>query len=230
MALSAMVLGIAGATAGSWIGGLDPGPLPGNTEALRIARDIVPGVTPAGEIDRRDFVYGSRLGDEESGPGYVEIPYKLDDGSDLSAVEDDCGLDGLARANAIKQGWEDFDEIAGFSCTSWRAQRGDLVLAYTHDGLGPVMTFYRSTTGSTIGALIGAVMGALAGAAGSRAWSRRAWVQIAVLTSPALILVPVTALFVVASLSPEGEGPAPQFWTVWPTLFRLFFFYEIGAF
>jgi hypothetical protein len=227
MMLSAAVLGIIGATAGSWIGGLNPGPLPDNTEALRIAQEITPGVTPVGELERRDYVYGSRLGDEDSGPGHVEIPYQLDDGTAVEVDEDDCRLDQLARANAVKRGWEDFDEIAGFSCTSWHAQRGDLVLAWTHDGLGPVVTFYRSTTGASIGALLGAVMGALAGLAGCRVRGRRPWVLIAALTPPALVLVPVTALFLVAGLSGAAEGPAMQFWTLWPILFRLFFFYRL---
>jgi hypothetical protein len=223
--LGAVVFGIVGATAGSWLGGLDPGPLPDNTEALRIAREITPGVTPAGELDRRDYVYGSRLGDEDSGSGYVEIPYELDEGSAIDEGDVDCGLDQLARANAARSGWESFEEITGSACSSWRAHLGDLVVAYTHDGLGSVITFYRSTTGATVGALLGAVVGALAGVAACRAWNRSPWALIAGLSLSALVLVPVTALFTAASLDSQGEGPAMQFWTIWPILFRSVFFH-----
>ncbi|GLW32532.1 hypothetical protein [Actinoplanes regularis] len=218
------MLGIIGAIVGSWVGGFNPGPLPDNTEALRMAREILPGVNPPGELDRRDYVYGSRLGDEEWGPGYVEIPYEPDDGG-TGTGEPDCSLDRLARTNAVRQGWEGLRDVTELRCSGWVAQRGDVVIAYTHDTQGPVVTFYRSTTGATVGALIGALAGVLAGVAVCRPLSRRPLVLIAVLALPGLVLLPVTALALVVAFVGH-EGPVPELWTYWPILARLFFFYS----
>ncbi|GLY04072.1 hypothetical protein [Actinoplanes sp. NBRC 101535] len=223
--LGAVAFGIIGATAGSWIGSLNPGPLPDNVEALRMAADIVPGVVPAGELDRRDYVYGSRLGDEESGQGYVEILYASEDDEATLDEARDCSLDGLARDSAERHGWAGFAEITGYICASWRAQKDDLVVVYVNHGLGPELTFYRATIGPTAGALIGALFGALAGAAAGHAWRRHPVPLIVVLTPPALVLVPFTVLILAALLSGDPEEPFPPFWTLGPTLARAFFFY-----
>ncbi|WP_157441397.1 hypothetical protein [Actinoplanes awajinensis] len=211
--LGALLLGVVGATAGSWVAGREFGALPDDVEAVRLAQEILPGAAVAEEIDRHDFLYGAHLGDEEYGPGYVQISYQ-------KGV--DCDLDRLAWQNAAKHGWEEAGAITGRQCSSWNFRRGDLVMAYAHQGSGTEVTFYRSTTRSTIGALIGALGGILAGVAVFRPLSRRPVVLLAALIPPALILVPVTGLVVVAAVS-GVEGPTPQLWSVWPALARLVF-------
>jgi hypothetical protein len=216
--LGALVAGIVGANVGSWVAGRGSGPLPGDDEALRLAREILPRVTAVAEIDRRDYLYGSPLGDEEYGPGYVEISY----GGHSGAADPDCGHDRPARDRAAELGWEDPREITGYPCTSWNVSRGDLVMAYTHQGSSPVITFYRSTTWSTAGALIGALAGILAAAALFRPPTRRPLVAVAVLAPPLLLLLPVTVIMIVAVTGGGIEGPAPQLWSAWPALARLF--------
>ncbi|WP_221329096.1 hypothetical protein [Actinoplanes sp. L3-i22] len=188
-----------------------------------MSREVRPGVTPEGEVEHRDYVYGSRLGDEESGAGFVEIPYTPHDGSAIIG-DSDCGPDETARANAEAHGWEDFTTITGLPCSNWRAQRDDVVLAYTHDSLGAVITFYRPTGWSTLGAVLGAVLAAAVGAVALRPLSRRPRILTTVLAIPGLILLPATVLALAYTLSGSREEPIPPFWTTWVALARLFFY------
>ncbi|MDR6318912.1 hypothetical protein [Actinoplanes couchii] len=223
MVLSALLLGITGATAGSWLGDSNPSPLPANAEALRLAQEILPGVSPTGGIDRRDYIYGSPLGDEESGPGFVAIAYEADEGHAGPSL-DECRLDEQARIGAATAGWEGFHEISGYpSCSNWRAERGKVVLAYTHDTIGSVITFYRPTTGASVGMLVGLTIGLLAGVAGyTLVGRRRPTLTLVLLAIPNLALVPVAALFVAGLIVGLHDGPTPAFWTLWVSLARLF--------
>ncbi|WIM93338.1 hypothetical protein ACTOB_005315 [Actinoplanes oblitus] len=218
MVMCALLAAILGAVGGSWIAGRDYGPLPDDAAAVRLAQEIIPGVAPAGEIDRRDYRYGSPLGDDESGSGYVEIPY-AETGFE-SEVK--CDHDQAARAGAEAHGWTDFSRVDGYLCDNWNARRGDLVIAYTHD-LGPTLTIYRSTTAAGYGALLGAGLGAIVGAAtGAVLGRRRAGLVIGVVGLPLVVLLPITLLLLAALASGGGDGPYPEFWTFWPSLFRLF--------
>ncbi|MEU4557128.1 hypothetical protein AB0F72_01975 [Actinoplanes sp. NPDC023936] len=221
--LGALLLGIIGATAGSWVGSLDPRPLPTDAEALRLTQEILPGVIPAGERDRRDYLYGSPLGDEQAGTGFVSISYEREEGKP-GPSPDECRLDDQARTGATRSGWVDFRTVTGYSCDNWSAKRGDLAIAYTHDTIGSVVTFYRPTAGATLGMLIGAVAGALVGAAATYFLGRRRpRATLVILAVPALLLIPVTGLYIAGLISNMYEGPLPAFWTTWYDLARLFF-------
>ncbi|MEU4163354.1 hypothetical protein [Actinoplanes sp. NPDC026670] len=218
MAFGILLAGIVGAHIGSWVAGRDSGALPGNDQALQLVREILPESTAttsaSAEIDRRDYLYGSPLGDEEYGPGYVEVSLGGD-------ADTGCLDDRIARERAAAHGWTEPRDIAGFVCPGWNAQRGDLVMAYVQQGSGLTVTFYRSTTGSTVGALAGAVAGGLAGFALFRPLSRRPLAVVAALIPPALALIPVMIVFAVAIGHGGLEGPTPQLWSVWPALARL---------
>ncbi|MFU8871028.1 hypothetical protein [Micromonospora sp. SL4-19] len=220
--LGALLLAIVGATVGSWIGGRNPAPLPSNAEALVLAQEIVPGVTPAGEMDRRDYEYGSPLGDESYGPGYVELHYEPYRDDPIDPVWD-CGPD--RRASAAAHGWRQFRGLTGHPCASWSAERANLVADYTHDGTGPVVTFYRATpAGVAAGTLSGALLGALVGAVAFHALSGRHRPMLLHVGAPAAVVLFPGAVLVVSSLVLGGyEGPTPPFWTVWPSLARLIF-------
>ncbi|WP_433824514.1 hypothetical protein ACQP2E_20440 [Actinoplanes sp. CA-015351] len=221
--LGALLAGIIGATAGSYAGALSPDPLPGDTASLLLAQEILPGVTPAGERDRRDFLYGSRLGDEEYGPGYVSIAYEPD--TDRPDSDTACRLDHTARTQAAAAGWNDFGSLSWYPCENWSAERDHLLVTYTHDDFGPVLTFYRASSLATAaGTLIGAILGACAGATAFHALRRRRLLLV-ILSLPGVLLIPVAALYLIPLIPAESDGPAPPLWAVWVTLHRLFFFY-----
>ncbi|MFU8853361.1 hypothetical protein ACNAW0_20580 [Micromonospora sp. SL1-18] len=221
--LGALLLAILGATVGSWIGGRNPAPLPSNAEALVLAQEIIPGVTPDGETDRRDYEYGSRLGDESYGPGFVEVNYEPL--REYAPEVIDCGPGRATRANAATHGWQHFRGLPGYPCASWSAERGNLVAEYTHDAGGPVVTFYRATpAGVAAGTLIGALLGALAGAFAFHVLrSRHRPMLLRVAVPAAVVLLPGAAIILSVLVLGGYEGPTPVFWTVWPTLARLFF-------
>ncbi|WP_433046946.1 hypothetical protein [Dactylosporangium sp. CS-033363] len=201
MLLTAIILSTAGATAGSWLGGRTTAHLPTDEGARRLAAEIVPGAAPEGQVNRRDYAYGFALGDDDYGPGFVDVQY----------TDKDCAFPGRALDHATRAGWGDVHRRHGFQCDEWSARRGDLVVTLTDGGGGPALTFYRATPAALGWAtLLGAVLGALLGAAlGTRLRPGL------VLVLGALAVLPGAALGSVGAVLNAMFPPALPFWTVW---------------
>ncbi|MEV8511502.1 hypothetical protein [Dactylosporangium sp. NPDC051484] len=214
-----LILATAGATVGSWYGGHNTRPLPSDTQAFGLASELLPGVTPAEGTDRRDYQYGFALGDDDFGPGYVEIRYTTP-GQNPDQVSADCGLSRRALANARPHGWRNIHEMPGYQCDDWSAERGEVVAAFTHDSGGPMLTFYRAApAGLGIATLTGALLGAVAGAVLSALLTRRRRPLLLLAVTLGVIgVLPGMAFGSIGMALNLSHSPALPFWTVWPAL------------
>ncbi|MER7003828.1 hypothetical protein ABT297_12395 [Dactylosporangium sp. NPDC000555] len=217
-----LILATAGATAGSWYGGYNTRSLPSDTQALGLASELLPGVAPAEGTVRRDYQYGFALGDDDFGPGYVEIRY-TPTGQNPDRASVDCGLSRRALANARPNGWRNIHEMPGYPCADWSAERGEVVAAFTQDSAGPVLTFYRAAPGglgfaTLAGALLGAVTGAVVTALLTR---RHRPLLLLAVTLGVVGVLPGMALGSIGMALNLSHSPALPFWTVWPALISL---------
>jgi hypothetical protein len=220
--LGTLILATAGATVGSWYGGYNTRPLPSDAQALGLASELLPGVAPAGGTDRRDYQYGFALGDDDFGPGYVEIRY-APIRQNLDEVSVHCELSQRALANAAPHGWRNIHRMPGYLCEDWCAERSGVVAAFTHDSAGPVLTFYRAApAGLGFATLAGAVLGAVAGAVLSLLLTRRRRPRLLLaVTLTALGVLPGMALGSIGMALNLSRSPALPLWTVWPPLIFL---------
>lgn len=220
--LGTLILATAGATVGSWHGGHNNSALPSDRQALGLASELLPGVVPAGGTDRRDYQYGYALGDDDFGPGYVEI--RFDRASqNLDQASTDCELSRRALANARPQGWRNIRTMPGYPCDEWSAERREVVATFTQDTGGPVLRLYRAApAGLGSATLAGAVLGAAAGAGFSALLTRRHRpLALLVGTLIAVGMLPGMAFGSIGMALNLSHSPALPFWTVWPSLLFL---------
>jgi hypothetical protein len=218
--LGTLILATIGATVGSWYGGHDNKALPSDRQALGLASELLPGVVPAGGIDRRDYQYGFAIADDDFGPGYVEIRYV---GQDLDQASADCELSRRALSNARQQGWRNIHTAAGYPCDDWSAERTEVVAGFSQDSAGPVLTFYRATPARLgFATLVGAILGAAVGAGLSALLTRRRRpLVLLVVMLTAIGMLPGMAYGSIGMALNLSHSPALPFWTVWPSLLFL---------
>lgn len=217
-----LIMATAGATAGSWYGGRASSPLPTDTQAVELAAELLPGVDPTGETRRRDYDYGFALGDDDFGPGFVEVSYAPadQDQSQGTVVDTDCALARRALANALLQGWRNVHRTAAGPCEDWTAERGNVAVEYSTDGFASSLTFYRAApAGLGLATLAGTLLGAAAGALAAVLLTRRPRPLLTLVVTLAVIgLLPGTIFGTIGMALNLRQSPALPFWTVWPSL------------
>ncbi|MFC5001966.1 hypothetical protein ACFPIJ_29550 [Dactylosporangium cerinum] len=216
----ALIMATVGATAGSWYGGRDSKPLPTDSRAVELAAELLPGADPTGGVQRRDYGYGYALGDDDFGPGFVEIDYAPPEQGQSAAVDVDCGLSRRSQANALLHGWRNLHRTVAGPCEEWTAERGDLAIVFSTDGLGSSFTFHRAApAGLGLATLAGALLGAAAGALAAMLLTRRPRPLLAlVVTLAAIGLLPGMIFGAIGMVLNVRQSPALPFWTVWPSL------------
>ncbi|MEV0135971.1 hypothetical protein AB0H83_46965 [Dactylosporangium sp. NPDC050688] len=219
---STLIMATAGATAGSWYGGRASSPLPTDTQAVELAAELLPGVDPTGETQRRDYGYGFALGDDDFGPGFVEVSYApTGQGQNQgTAVDTDCAYSRRALTNALLRGWRNLHRTVAGPCEEWTAERGDVAVVSSTDGFASSLTFHRAApAGLGLATLAGALLGAAAGALAAALLTRRARpLLILVVTLAVIGLLPGMVFGATGMVLNARQSPALPFWTVWPSL------------
>ena len=217
-----LIMATAGATAGSWHGGRNSRPLPTDARAVELAAELLPGVDPTGGTQRHDYGYGFALGDDDFGPGYVEVGYApAGQGQDQgAAVDADCALSRRAQANALLQGWRNLHRTAAGPCEDWTAERGDVAVMFSTDGFGSSLTFHRAApAGLGLATLAGALLGAAVGALAAALLTRRPRPLLTLVVTLAVLgLLPGMIFGAIGMVLNVRQSPALPFWTVWPSL------------